>query len=392
MPTWPQQPPPTPPQPPWIPDVPSPPPSPPPMYCPSMPGYPGISQLQVLTCDCESPQPDICSLSLLNGEIELRPGQTLAVEFTNINSSLANLNRIVLSAEKIAFAQDQSWDRSERMFLASGLCTDIATATKCLHDWYHGVPAWRSEQGCQRCFGLNLVQDLASPDDPAGQPWEGLVEGVGDMSLFRAQLVERWSAAVREAAAQAENQVFNDFWPSQPPLDGSNETAQAERFAEFERLKDEAISAAVGQPSVVFFLASLGSGPIRLNYARSARLLYVPGSLAQFAPPSNLSFVNITAPPNATAAPSANGTVQLNKTGTADDGSNATGPLTDIRAIDSNRSEEADAGPQGSQPPPAPVGSPPGAAGRPLPAAWAVLLTAGALVLSGPALASAGWR
>lgn len=44
----------------------------------------------------------------------------------------------------------------------------------------------------------------------------------------------------------------------------------------------------------MYFVASVSSHIVEVNYARVARLLYMPGTAAAFMPPSGLSYINVT--------------------------------------------------------------------------------------------------
>ncbi|KAG2444455.1 hypothetical protein HXX76_001208 [Chlamydomonas incerta] len=222
--------------------MPSPPPSPPPMFCPRLTPYPGLASVQVLPCDAEYPVPDVCGLGILNGtRIKFGPGDVLAVEYANLNSSRAALSRLVLSAERLAFSS--AWAREDwaapaaMILLASGLCEGPGTAalSNCLHGLYHGVPQYRA---CPGCFGLGVVRELGVPAEATGV-WEGEAAGAGDTSYYRSQL----------------------------PLDA---------------------------PSLFYFVASVSSHVVEVNYARVARLLYMRGTAAAFMPPSGLSYTNVT--------------------------------------------------------------------------------------------------
>ncbi|KAG2447195.1 hypothetical protein HYH02_007937 [Chlamydomonas schloesseri] len=228
--------------------MPSPPPSPPPMFCPRLPPYPGLASVQVLPCDAEYPLPDVCGLGILNGtRITFGPGDVLAIEYANLNSSRAALSRLVLSAERMAFSS--SWAREDwaapaaMVLIASGLCAGpgMAALSTCLHNLYHGVPTYRA---CPGCFGLGMVRELGVPAEATGV-WDGEAARAGDTSFFRSQL----------------------------PLDA---------------------------PSLFYFVASVSSHIVDVNYARVARLLYLPGTDAAFMPPSNSSFLNVTRVSNTT--------------------------------------------------------------------------------------------
>ncbi|EFJ42256.1 hypothetical protein VOLCADRAFT_107353 [Volvox carteri f. nagariensis] len=223
-----------------------------------------FSMKHILDCDIEYPEPDTCGLSLLNGvRMQLQPGQALAIQFRNLNSSSAQLSRLVISAEHMSATLTFQAGSSvgggdaviigpQRLFLISGMCPNIAALTSCLHDAFHGVPQYRA---CQSCFGINVVAelwDLVSSTGYEHLPMVGTAATVGDTSYFRSQL----------------------------PADGS----------------------------VLYFLASASSGTVLLDYARAARLLYLPSAQVSYSPPGKKSFGGIrgteNGPPGVRRGPS----------------------------------------------------------------------------------------
>ncbi|KXZ48748.1 hypothetical protein GPECTOR_25g332 [Gonium pectorale] len=253
---------------------------PPPLFCPRLPPYPGISSIQLIDCDIEGPQPDVCGLRPLNGaSVRLLPGQALAVRYANLASATAKLSRLVLSGERLRFTMDpvppspEPQSRTEdgpelgpgphpkaddgsagvgagpntapqqlqRLLLASGLCPGLPALTSCLLEAYHGTPAYRA---CVGCVGVNIVAELGDPRDGPGEPlaWSGEASSLGDTSYFASRL---------------------------PP----------------------------GTDSLIFFLASVSSAPVHLWYSRSARVLYAPGAQVAVLPPRNATFGGVTPAP-----------------------------------------------------------------------------------------------